>query len=253
MSAISLFKFKLSFGFPRKFTNLDRHTHSCYNLRMKIYRVLKKGEYDCLCKKGYISKPGEHFGSWYRPERFFNPARAQDAAAKFFFFYLQDAVNYDGRDKNPIIELEISEKEAFKYLTFGDYPDKTGWYQLLELCLPSRIADKKIKEKNFRIMEFSERKNMSSKKLPNSSREPNYLILLNVMMKIACEREAIHNHLCSLQQIDKSKAFERNVSKISEARSLLKQDLEKLPEIFHKFAKEHEKYMMLALSSREFQ
>ncbi len=246
---------------------------------MKIYRAISQKEYNCLNEKKSLKSKRKTV--WGRPERFVDLKRASDGYGKFFFFYLQDAVffcntfrdnGYSGRDN--ILEMDITEEEAFPFLTCGGYafyedesPEKKTVHSFPELYLPIDFVDKKFAEGQVRVISYGERKDIYPYPLSNSSREPNYVTLGNAIDEIAAERERIDdiqniiNRQKFLETLDEKNPqrvylrpkdeVEQMEKDVEEEKWNLVEAIDNLKTIFHNFAREHEKYMKLVLVKNE--
>lgn len=260
----------------RKLVNLDRQFVALYNIAMKIYRVLGNDEFEHFCLTNSLKSPTK--SNWLRPERLVDPLRANDQYGKFFFFNIEDAVFFcyafggKGRGaRSNIIELEVSEGEALSCLACGTYTYKSEQNIKVsyfpELYLPCEFVDGKIANGEFRIVDYKERRGINPESVFERQREKGYVALGRAIEDLAEKREALSQKIESLTLLRQQELYgsqdnllplpkeeKQNIMArlVQEKEDILRAE-ETAKNAFFGYAREHEKYMALAIISKEEQ
>ena len=229
---------------------------------MKVYRVLNEQEKKSLDEKNNILF--EH-KTCKCPEWLLNAHPENYRTGKYFFFKLEDACNYavlsdNTRGTDPIIEIDIDENLAREHLgfgiyTYGDYDDDGYWDNFYDHCIPEVLlpyseVQKRLTNKEYRLIEFKERGEIWPAYERN--REKYFVELGKFLRDVYCQRQEIKyceedkRKWMSFYQDSKSLTSKKNIEEYEGKKEIAIKKLSKLanefPKIFKNFAEEHNQY-----------
>jgi len=222
---------------------------------MKIYRVLGKKEEKALLDNNDILF--EH-KTVLRKDWIVFDHEEDYRTGKFFFFTIEDAcvfLRYAGlyNLNDSIIEMDIDEREAFKYIGFGvycygDYDMKGNWdgytsHDIPELFLPYNLIKEKLKNNEYRLITYEDREHADIVFPYNKNRGRYFLELGKIMLDIFLKRDDI-KYL--RKRVEKPYSEEQKNIDLKELRlyeEKLEENMRKLPEVYSRFVEEHNKYV----------
>lgn len=218
---------------------------------MKIFRVISNNEKEILLENKCIFFESD-LGDLRKRILFKHPEDYK--TGKFFFLTFEEAFNYGKmikryRKNSSILELEIEEKEIYKYLGFGfyyypDYDENGRWndicrHTITEILLPYIIVDQKIKDGEFNIITCSPEM-YSQFSMPKQKERPKYIVeLAETLCGFIVNREDIvEGERCFIEDPDD----ELNIEFLNEAKAEYKKYEALLPQACENFFINHKNY-----------
>ena len=219
---------------------------------MKIYRAIGKKEEKALLEGKDILF--EH-KTVLKEEWLMFEHEEDYNSGKFFFFTIEDAnlfIRY--RDvyefDSSIIEMDIDDKDAFRYIgcgkySYGDFIE-SGWnadvmHSVPELFLPYDLIKDKIKNNDYRLITYADRENSRIGFPYNSIRSKCFFKLSEVMSSIC----SVKSDIFRLEKIIKesSNSSAKLVDDLNEYKEKLENYKVELLEVYKEFVDEHNLYV----------
>ncbi len=183
---------------------------------MKIYRILSFEEEQSLKINGNILLPHP---TVKQDEGIIFPHEEDYKNGKYFFFNKEDAINFkinqEGyKDSNLILELEIDDDLAYKYIAVGEYnyddPTKSCFtmasHYIPELFLPYSMVEENINLNKFDLMNIDSKSYLQSS-VYEANRNKQFINLANLLGKILYYRVLIKDANYYRNRTEKFKEF----------------------------------------------
>lgn len=221
---------------------------------MKIYRALSKKEINSLLNNNDILL--EH-KTVYKKDWLMFEHEEDYSTGKYFFFTIEDTcvfIRYsdDYKLDDTIIEMEVDDKDAYRYLGFGAYyygdHDLNGEWNgntrhiIPELFLPYSLINEKIINKEYRLITSKDRKGIHITFPYNKNRTKSFLELADVIYNIFSKKLHIEYLNKRIKEFPNSELVPGILKELKENEEKLEYYRGKLPLSYKKFALEHSLY-----------